>query len=263
MIKPRPYQTEAISHCTSMLGTRGNSLLVAATGAGKTVMLGKVAEYGVQNLGCKRVYVIVGRDKINQQNKVTIRKAAPGIAVSEYSGRLKSLHGQIVCMTQQTAAKHYRTLPTPDMICVDEGHHVRAATYEEMLNYWRPQYVFGATATPDRGDKKSLITLFDNFYQIGTRQLIEMNYLTKPEFYPFECNPDNPADLRAALKALPLLPGKTIHFCRNHTQASQLVEVIQSRGEKCAYLADNRDNEPEYGMFAQDDDCITRLSSCT
>lgn len=255
MITPRPYQTKAIDYCARMLAERGNSLLVAATGAGKTVMLGKIAEYLVKNLKCGRVYVIVGRDKINRQNKETIRKCAVGIPVSEYSGRIKSLHGRIVCMTQQTAARHFGNLPRPDAVLIDETHHARAETYEQELIYWRPRYIFGATATPDRGDKKSLVALFDNFYQISTRQLIEMNYLCKPEFYPFECNTDNESDINISLTHLPLLPGKTIHFCRDHAHAGMLVDVIQRIAGKCAYLADNRDNDPEYDMFAHDDKC--------
>lgn len=246
----RDYQKKAVNFCCDNLQSRGNSLLVAATGAGKTVMLGAVADYLVKNMGCKTVYVVVGRDKINRQNKETIRLCAPGIAVSEYSGRIKSLHGRIICMTQQTAARHYMHLPKPDVMLIDEVQHARAETYEMLVKYWAPRFLFGATATPDRGDKKSLITLFDNFYQIGTKQLIEMNYLCKPVFYPFKCNTYIKKDIITALSSLPLAPGKTIHFCRNHTMAKLLVDIIQGAGAACAYLADDKDNDPEYALFA-------------
>lgn len=248
----RKYQADAVKFCTEKLAQRGNSLLVAATGAGKTVMLGAVADYLIKNLGCKRVYVVVGRDKINRQNKETIRLCAQGVAVSEYSGRIKSLHGNIVCMTQQTAANHYNHLPKPDALLIDETHHARAETYEREIKFWQPKYLFGATATPDRGDKKSLITLFDNYHQISTGSLIKMNYLAQPVFVPFVCNTESAKDIRAALAGLPLLPGKTIHFCRNHTYARLLRDIIKASGQPCAYLADDRDNDPEYALFAGD-----------
>ena len=38
----RPYQDKAVSHATDMLFERGNSLIVAGTGAGKTIMLAAV-----------------------------------------------------------------------------------------------------------------------------------------------------------------------------------------------------------------------------
>ena len=39
MFKLRPYQLKAVEFCTQKLAERKNSLLVAATGAGKTIML--------------------------------------------------------------------------------------------------------------------------------------------------------------------------------------------------------------------------------
>lgn len=218
-----------------------------------TAMLAKVAEFLIQNAGCRKVYCIVGTDKVNQQNKDTIRRFAPGIAVSEYSGRLKSQHGRIICMMQQTANIHYMNLPAPDALLIDEGHHARAETYDRLLKYWKPKYLFGATATPDRGDKKSLATLFSNYYQITSKELIDMNYLCRPVFIPFECNIDSDADVRKSISHLPLQPGKTIHFCRNHEYAKRLYDIITGLSMECAYLRVGGDNDAEYAKFASAD----------
>lgn len=218
-----------------------------------TAMLAKVAEFLIQNAGCRKVYCIVGTDKVNQQNKETIRKFAPGIAVSEYSGRLKSQHGKIICMMQQTANIHYMNLPAPDGLLIDEGHHARAETYDRLLKYWKPKYLFGATATPDRGDKKSLATLFSNYYQITSKELIDMNYLCRPIFVPFECNIDSDIAVRRAMMKLPLQPGKTIHFCRNHEYAKRLYDIITGLSMECAYLRLGGDNDAEYAKFASDE----------
>lgn len=251
--KLRPYQKAAVEFATKNLIEFGNSLLVCATGGGKTAMLAKVAEFLIQNAGCRKVYCIVGTDKVNQQNKETIRKFAPGIAVSEYSGRLKSQHGRIICMMQQTANIHYMNLPAPDGLLIDEGHHARAETYDRLLKYWKPKYLFGATATPDRGDKKSLATLFSNYYQITSKELIDMNYLCRPVFIPFECNIDSDIAVRQAMMKLPLQPGKTIHFCRNHEYAKRLYDIITGLSMECAYLRVGGDNDAEYAKFASAD----------
>lgn len=249
----RKYQRLAVEYCTQHLISNGNSLLVCATGGGKSAMLGKVAEFLIKSAGCKRVYVLVGRDKINQQNKEEIRTFAKGVSVSEYSGRLKSLHGQVVCMTTQTAALHYDRLPMPDAVLIDEAAHARAASYETVIEHWNPKYLFGCTATPERGDKKSLVTLFDNFYQVTSRELIEMNFLCRPEFHDFECDVDDEQQIRQAITTLPLLPGKTIHFCRDHSYARRLVDVLRNMGYTTAYLMSGGENESEYALFKSDE----------
>lgn len=265
MFKLRPYQLKAVEYCTRKLAENHNSLLVAATGAGKTIMLSAVAQWLCRQ-GSGRVYVVVGRDKINQQNIEKFRKVVPEYPASEYSGRLKSTHGRVIFMTVQTAIGHAMKLPRPMAVIFDETHHARANSYESLLKLWKPTYVFGATATPERGDGKTLGSLFDNFYQISARQLIDMNYLSRPEFHPFtavcefprDMLPDERAiyttairtDLNAALDKLPMLPGKSIVFCRNHDVARVVRQLLVDRGETVSYIkSGGTENESEMDNF--------------
>lgn len=245
----RPYQQKAVDFICSNLVDRGNSLLVAATGAGKTIMISAVAKFLIQNLNCKKIFVIVGNSKVNSQNKETLKKFCGNIAISEFSGGLKSTHGNIIAMTAQTANIHYMKLPLPDAIIIDETHHARAQTYEKLLKFWSPKFVMGATATPDRGDKKSLITLFDNFYQIGAKQLIEMNYLVKPIFFNFSADTDDKDSVKKAFKKMEFLDGKIIHFCKDHIAATLLTEILTELGLSVAYLKYGGDNDLEYEKF--------------
>ena len=174
MFKLRPYQLKAVEFCTQKLAERKNSLLVAATGAGKTIMLSAVAQW-ICRQGTGKVYVVVGRDKINQQNIEKFRKVVPEYPASEFSGRMKSTHGRVIFLTVQTAIGHYMKLPRPMAVIFDETHHARADSYEALLKFWKPDMVFGATATPERGDGKSLGSLFDNFYQLGIFYIICRN----------------------------------------------------------------------------------------
>ena len=45
-MKLYPYQNEAVNHAVEMLTERGNSLIVAGTGAGKTIMMAAAIEIG-------------------------------------------------------------------------------------------------------------------------------------------------------------------------------------------------------------------------
>lgn len=265
MFKLRPYQLKAVEFCTQKLAERKNSLLVAATGAGKTIMLSAVAQW-ICRQGTGKVYVVVGRDKINQQNIEKFRKVVPEYPASEFSGRMKSTHGRVIFLTVQTAIGHYMKLPRPMAVIFDETHHARADSYETLLKFWKPDMVFGATATPERGDGKSLGSLFDNFYQISARQLIDMNYLSKPEFHNFNAVCEIPrdadkatrntyiaaisVDMANAFRELPRLPGKSIVFCRNHDIAGLVCTILTGVGEKVAYIkSGDSANESEMDRF--------------
>lgn len=265
MFTLRPYQLRAVEYCTEKLAERHNSLLVAATGAGKTIMLAAVAQWICRQARGK-VYVVINRDKINQQNIEKFRKVVPEYPASEYSGRMKSMHGRVVFMTVQTAINHYLKLERPLAVIFDETHHARASSYEMLLKVWRPVYIFGATATPERGDGKSLGTLFDNFYQISARELIDMNYLSKPEFHNFDAVADIPRNITAderksyieamrqdlgwAFKKLDKLPGKSIVFCRSHEVCGIVCDILRNNGESVSYIkSGGADNESEMAAF--------------
>lgn len=47
-----------------------------------------------------------------------------------------------------------------DFIIVDESHHSKADTYFECLQYFRPKWKLGMTATPDREDEQDIRSIF-------------------------------------------------------------------------------------------------------
>ena len=47
-----------------------------------------------------------------------------------------------------------------DYILVDEAHHAPAETYRKAIEYFRPQFLLGMTATPDRVDDADLSEIF-------------------------------------------------------------------------------------------------------
>jgi superfamily II DNA or RNA helicase len=75
-------------------------------------------------------------------------------------------------------------LPTADLVVVDECHHIRARTYQQILDGYPEAVVLGVTATPCRGDGKGLGNVFDVLIESATvAELIAGGYLVKARVY--------------------------------------------------------------------------------
>ncbi|MEL7568089.1 MAG: DEAD/DEAH box helicase family protein, partial [Dehalobacterium sp.] len=195
------YQESAVTHATQMLAERLNSLIVAGTGAGKTVMLAAVIGkffYGFQSANGRKphILVLVHRTEIHGQNHKKFSLVCPEIPTSEVTATRKSLHGYVHFGMVQTVAglltEFERAGSFFDLIVIDECHHSAASTYESIITWnktGKPNAcLFGVTATPNRGDQLPLVHLFDNFIQITTRFLINSHYLVRPTF--IDCSPE-------------------------------------------------------------------------
>ncbi len=68
--------------------------------------------------------------------------------------------------------KHYLDQYHPeafDLVIVDEFHHAAAVSYQKIINHFRPEFLLGITATPDRNDGKDVfaglhVLVFDYRY---------------------------------------------------------------------------------------------------
>jgi len=62
---------------------------------------------------------------------------------------------------------------------MDEVHHAAAASYQKVMNYFRPRFWLGMTATPDRTDAGNIYELFDHniIYEIRLQQALENDLL--------------------------------------------------------------------------------------
>ena len=267
----RPYQEAAVQNAVEMLMERGNSLIVAGTGAGKTIMMaaaiGRFANgFYAENKKRPHVLVLVHRTEIHDQNHTKFSKVCPELATSEITSIRKSLHGYVHFGMVQTVvnllddfaeAKSYF-----DLIVIDEAHHAKASTYESIINWnkkGKPNAcLLGVTATPNRGDKLPLIELFDNFNQITSRFLIDSHYLVRPRFV--DASPtfqtDNGAEKGHLSKNCKLdifgtelikklckeylklkEDGKTVIFAPSHEFCSLIYDTLRDLGRNPAYLS--------------------------
>lgn len=300
-MKLRPYQEGAVQHATDMLFERGNSLIVAGTGAGKTIMLAAVVgrffnAFRAVNKKNPHILVLVHRTEIHAQNHSKFSLVCPNIATSEITAARKSLHGYVHFGMVQTVAglmqEFARAGSYFDLIVIDEAHHAAASTYEEIINQnaiGKPNAaLLGVTATPNRGDKLPLIHLFDNYYQITSRFLIEGHYLIRPTFLDLSPvfnlgdktekghlakNCKNDAEGRAMIDNLCDMflerkePGKSIIFAPNHEFCEWIYDRLRSSGRNPAYLSlglDEASRKTELERFEKGDcDELINVDICT
>ncbi len=271
-IQLRSYQEEAVTHALDMIPERGNSLIVAGTGAGKTIMMAAAIGrffkgFRAQHKRSPHVLVLVHRTEIHQQNHDKFSLVCPDIATSEITAERKSLHGNVHFGMVQTVHNILSELEKGncffDLIVIDEAHHSAASTYEDIIEWNRtvkPEAaLLGVTATPNRGDELPLIHLFDNFYQITTRFLIENHFLVRPEFidlspvFDLEEGEQEKGHLSKNCKddiegnellnkliddyLRVKIPGKTVIFAPDHGFCKRIFDRLSELGRKPAYLA--------------------------
>lgn len=184
----RPYQEVAVSEAMTALDTHKNTIVVAPTGAGKTIMLS--ALIGKRHNKGKRILVLQHRDELVEQNKAKFLKVNPYITTSIVNGTVKNWDGDAVFSMVQTISreKNLDARPKFDMVVIDESHHAAAETYVRVINAIRKDNpnaeIVGFTATPNRGDGKGLKTVFTNCsHQIELTTLIREGFLVPPKAF--------------------------------------------------------------------------------
>lgn len=185
----RPRQKVFVERAVRALGEHGNTLGVAPTGAGKTIMLSGVAGEWLDDNDAKAC-VLAHRDELTSQNEAKFRKVNPGIDTSVFDSREKSWSGQATFAMVQTLSReaNIKRMPKLDLLVIDEAHHVAAPSYRRVIDHARERNpelaVFGVTATPNRGDRKGLRPVFSNVAdQINLGELIQSGQLVPPRTF--------------------------------------------------------------------------------
>lgn len=189
-IVPRGFQVEAL-HALEQARGEGvkKALVVAATGTGKTYL----AAFDSHRLEYRRILFMAHRDEILQQAEQSFRKVRPDATFGRLGGGRQETEAQVTMANVQTLSQPrylspYEFAPEQfDYIVVDEFHHAAAASYRKVLEYFRPKFLLGLTATPYRTDNQDLFALCDGnvVYEIFLTDAINRGLLVPFRYFGF------------------------------------------------------------------------------
>jgi superfamily II DNA or RNA helicase len=180
-IELRPYQAEAVEKVFASWSQFDRTLGIAPTGSGKTVKFAHVTE---RRLDAGRVLILAHRDELLDQAQDKLYQACGLISAKEKAADRADLDAGVVIGSVQTLARPKRlerfTRDHFATTIVDEAHHVLADSYQRILKRFDGAKVLGTTATPDRGDTRSLAHYFEDVaFQISLIDLIKDAYLCR------------------------------------------------------------------------------------
>ena len=185
----RPRQKTFVERCVRALGEHGNTLGVAPTGSGKTLMLSGLVGRMLADNDAKAC-VLAHRDELTAQNVLKFAKVNPALSTSIVDSHTKSWRGRATFAMVPTLARaaNLEAMPALDLVVVDEAHHAAAESYRRIIDRAHERNpdvrIYGVTATPNRGDRKGLRPVFSNVAdQILLGELIGSGHLVPPRTF--------------------------------------------------------------------------------
>jgi superfamily II DNA or RNA helicase/diadenosine tetraphosphate (Ap4A) HIT family hydrolase/HKD family nuclease len=155
---PRPVQREALDALEqTRLAGHAAGLVVMATGLGKTWL----AAFDTARPSVRRILFVAHREEILRQSRDVFRMVQPDADLGLFTGTEKHPGARIVFASVQTLAGRLGAFDPDefDYVVVDEFHHASARTYRRILDHFRPRFLLGLTATPERLDGADLLAL--------------------------------------------------------------------------------------------------------
>lgn len=176
-ISLRGYQLAAADSIMSGFAEFRRQLLVAATGSGKTQVFCEV----IRRVQPERSLVLCHREELIDQ--AAHRLSTFGLTAEvEMGERRASLDAQVVVGSVQTLMRDHRLERWPrghfGLVVADEAHHATSDSWQKVLWHFDTR-TLGASATPERSDKRQLGEYFENIaYEVGLLDLVRQGWLS-------------------------------------------------------------------------------------
>ena len=272
-VAPRPIQSEALD---ALARTRADgfdrAFVVMATGLGKTWL----AAFDSTRPGFRRVLFVAHREEILRQSRDVFRRVLPDADLGLFMGGERTTDARTIFASVQTLHRHLdRFDPAEfDYLVIDEFHHAAATTYRQVLRYFRPEFLLGLTATPDRRDGADLLALCgDNLvFDCGLAEGIRRGELSPFHYWgiadvadyapiPWRSGRFDPETLATAIetreRAYKALDewrlkggGPTLAFCSSISHAEFMKGFFAAEGVRSAAVHSGNGSDPRHSSVA-------------
>jgi len=177
----KAHQDEALQALHTMR-TAGKTIALVdhATGAGKTV----TGITDARRLGGRTLWLIHTRTLVAQTQK-EFETFWPEVETGRYYGGAHETDAyNLVGSIQSVEDRLEQFAPTEfTYLVIDEAHHAAADTYRKVLEYFKPGFILGLTATSERADGEDLLELFRNCaHRLTLQEAVE-----RGELVPIRC----------------------------------------------------------------------------
>ena len=184
-IKTNFMQEKALEKLENLRNKGENkALIIAATGTGKTYL----SAFDVKNFKAKTILFLVHRENILIKAKQSFEEILPHInSFGLYTGNKKEQNKNYLFSTIQTMSSNFLEFSQDffEYIIIDEAHHVTSPSYKKILDYFKPKFLLGLTATSNRMDGNSIYEIFDENIALDIRlnDALEHNLIVPFHYY--------------------------------------------------------------------------------
>jgi len=221
-----------------------STLLVMATGLGKTITFAEVAGDMLEK---GRVMILAHRSELILQAQEKLKMVTgyePEIEMAEFHTNIYGFHkSPIIVSTIQTQIAGMNgdgrmTKFEPNdfsLLVIDEAHHSAAKSYRKVIDYYRQNSdikILGVTATPDRADEVALGKIFESVaYEYDIKSGIDDGWLVPIEWKPVYVDGLDYSHIRTV--AGDLNQGQLAEELERYENLHQMAEpVITETGDK-------------------------------
>ncbi|AFV24048.1 type III restriction protein res subunit [Methanolobus psychrophilus R15] len=186
-ITPNAMQIEALANLGKLRSKgKDKALLISATGTGKTYL----SAFDVKAYNPKKFLFIVHRRNIAENAMKSFKKIfGDSQSMGIYSGNEREFHADFIFSTIQTISReehlHQFDQRHFDYIVIDETHRAGAESYQKILNHFKPKFLLGMTATPERTDGFDIFSQFEHniAYEIRLHRALEEKMLSNFHYF--------------------------------------------------------------------------------
>ena len=184
--QPRGAQIEALYALENSRAEGAvKGLVQAATGIGKTYLA------AFDSAPYKRVLFVAHREEILQQAALSFQNVRQSEDYGFFNGKQKDTDKAVIFASVATLGREeylreeYFPSDYFDYLVIDEFHHAVNDQYQRIVNYFKPQFLLGLTATPERMDGRNIYEICDYNvpYEISLKEAINKGILVPFHYY--------------------------------------------------------------------------------